>query len=257
MPPLSCCTLDARGLMLRVVCACVPNPRGRPSGIRNPARNARLEQTYQGNDSAKPHQVLLENEGAATPQRQFGREPPPVLVHQDVRSNLLMSSAGASDGRDHAAWDLDALVDWESACAFDASAMAADSMPLLEALASVVKGAWVAERIAQSEAAGRSPRGGNFQPAAAAEGPAGAALALAAPRCEIRRIGTAYERGRRHLLAVGVAVVPFAECFRTLGPPVAVGLAGDGAPVFAPWLYAGTLAVLAVAYAALRVSGLV
>lgn len=202
--------------------------------------------------------MLLENEGAVTPQRQLEREPPPVLVHQDVRSNMLMSSAGTSDGSDHAAWDLDALVDWESACAFDASAMAADSMPLLEALASVVKGAWVAERIAQSEAARRSPRGGNFQPAAAAEGPAGPALApAAAPRCDIRRIGTAYERGRRHLLEVGVAIVPFAECFRTLGPPVAAGLAGDSAPVFAPWLYAGTLVVLAVGYAALRVSGLV
>ncbi len=169
--------------------------------------------------------VLLDNENAAHKRRPHPLEPQPVLVHQDLRSNLLMSPAdGSGSGRDR--WDLDAVIGWECACAFDPSV--GESMPLLGALASVVKGAWLAERIVSQDGE--------------------------APRCELHRIRSEYERGRRHLSDVGVAVVPFSECFRTMDPPPSIQ-AADAQPGFPGWVYAAAL--VAVLTAALHASGLV
>lgn len=70
----------------------------------------------------------------------------PVLLHQDINDgNLLCSKASERDS-----WKLDALIDWESAAVVDSKCYDNDDLwATAETFATVVKGAHLAERLAQ------------------------------------------------------------------------------------------------------------
>jgi len=74
----------------------------------------------------------------------------PTLFHQDLNcGNVLCSARGQPD-----AWTLDALIDFESAVVADARLAYAEGSPWqdLRAFGHVVKGCWLAMRIAQCRA---------------------------------------------------------------------------------------------------------
>lgn len=71
---------------------------------------------------------------------------PAVLLHQDINDGNMLCSK-APDGDE---WQLDALIDWESAAVVDARCYAnTDLWALVGTFAIVVKGAYLAERFVQ------------------------------------------------------------------------------------------------------------
>lgn len=108
-----------------------------------------------------------------------------VLLHQDVNDGNLLCSPQAGD-RDP--WQLDALIDWESAAVADPRMLAREEpWSTARAFAHVAKGSHMAAHLACANVGG-----------------AGADVLHEAPRCELMELVEQYEEGAKSLDSAGL-----------------------------------------------------